>query len=735
MFSTAQQMLQDSRSKMKLLRLHLIKVAQAGTGPDDQEANIATHQGTSQVDVRLAELHHYTQREHDALRLAEDVLAQTDDGASSPEREARSEAEKRRDHSSQRLRLLRASVEACLRDDKRAQARSDPGRCSAAILSGRAASLTGRLEVRLLGCEDLCSPADDTTSETSATLRLDGRVVGRTRWAALGRLTWDQTFCLALERCRELEVDVFCRDGGQMCALGFLRLDRLVGQRNQNQGDRDNGHAASHVWRLEPRGLLHAQFDLADTVVERQRKLQRQRCIFTKERGKNFLRAAQLNVNFSTWAHLMLSVLPGYSTDSAHQPCTSPPRPPSEAPVSRSPPGHQEATQDDEDERVDVASETIPPQQTSPSGRRKESQDHSYTPATHSLQMNPHAKTLFTEAPPQILHVSDLRYVSVLGRGHFGKVLLAVMKATGRLYAVKALKKSEVVTRDEVDSLMCEKRILELIRTRRHPFLVQLHACFQTREHVCFLLDFLPGGDLMIHIHNRAFTPQQTRFYSACVLLALEFLHAHRIVYRDLKLDNLLLDADGFVKMTDFGLCKEGIGHGDRTSTFCGTPEFLAPEVLTDDDYTRAVDWWGMGVLIYEMLVGESPFLGEDEEEVFDSIVNDDVTYPPWLPPDAVAIIQKLLKKNPRKRLGAGERDASELKGETFFEEVDWAALLSKQASPPFLPSLKTPADVSNFDSDFTRLQPVLSPPTTPGGLSAQQQEAFADFDFCALHG
>ncbi|XP_077416727.1 serine/threonine-protein kinase N1-like [Vanacampus margaritifer] len=714
MFSTAQQMLQDSRSKMKLLRLHIIKVAQAGSDQDDQEANSATQQGPSGADGRLAELRHYTQREHDALRLAEDVLAQMD-AVSSPDHEARSEAEMRRDHSSQRLRLLRASVEACLRDDRRAtpemtDAHSDPG----PRLSSRPASLTGKLEVRLLGCEDLFCPAaddDDATSEMSATLRLDGRVVGSTRWAAAGRLTWDQTFCLTLERCRELEVDVFWRDSNNMCALGFLRLDQLLDQQNQNQVDQNNGHSASQVRRLEPKGLLHAQFDFADAVVERQHKLRRQRCIFTKERGKNFLRAAQLNVNFSTWAHLMLSVLPGYASftaDSAPQPCTSPP--PSDAQTRQSPPGHQEATR-----RVDKTLETIQQQQMLPSSRRKESQDNS--------------------APPFKLHMSDLRYISVLGRGHFGKVLLAEMTSTGRLYAVKALKKSDVVTRDEVDSLMSEKRILELIRTRRHPFLVQLHACFQTREHVCFLMDFLPGGDLMIHIHNRAFTPQQTRFYSACVLLALEFLHVHHIIYRDLKLDNLLMDADGFVKMTDFGLCKEGIGHGDRTSTFCGTPEFLAPEVLTDDDYTRAVDWWGMGVLIYEMLVGESPFLGEDEEEVFDSIVNDDVTYPQSLPQDAVAIIQKLLKKNPLKRLGGGERDANELKGEIFFEDVDWDALLSKQVSPPFLPSLKTSADVSNFDSDFTRLQPVLSPPATPGGLSAQQQEAFADFDFCALRG
>uniref|UniRef100_A0A8P4KP58 Serine/threonine-protein kinase N2 n=1 Tax=Dicentrarchus labrax TaxID=13489 RepID=A0A8P4KP58_DICLA len=333
------------------------------------------------------------------------------------------------------------------------------------------------------------------------------------------------------------------------------------------------------------------------------------------------------------------------------------------------------------------------------------------------------------------MQMDDYKYISVLGRGHFGKVLLAEFKKTGKLYAIKALKKKDIVTRDEVDSLMSEKRIFEMINASRHPFLVNLHGCFQTSDHVCFVMEYLPGGDLMIHIHNNVFTEAQTRFYSACVVLGLEFLHLNKIIYRDLKLDNLLMDADGFVKITDFGLCKEGMGHGDRTSTFCGTPEFLAPEVLTDDNYTRAVDWWGMGVLIYEMLVGESPFPGEDEEEVFDSIVNDDVQYPGSLPPGAVSIIQKLLKKNPLKRLGAGERDANEVKGDKFFETIDWEALLAKKVKPPFLPSIKESMDVSNFDSEFTRLQPVLSPPSKPFSLSAEQQEAFADFDFCALHG
>uniref|UniRef100_A0A4W5LZV1 Protein kinase N3 n=1 Tax=Hucho hucho TaxID=62062 RepID=A0A4W5LZV1_9TELE len=328
------------------------------------------------------------------------------------------------------------------------------------------------------------------------------------------------------------------------------------------------------------------------------------------------------------------------------------------------------------------------------------------------------------------MQMEDFNCISVLGRGHFGKVLLAEFKRSGKLYAIKALKKGDVVTRDEVDSLMCEKRIFETINSSHHPFLVNLHGCFQTVDHVCFVMEYSPGGDLMTHIHTSIFTERQAQFYASCVLLGLEFLHQNKIVYRDLKLDNLLMDADGYVRIADFGLCKEGMSHGDRTSTFCGTPEFLAPEVLTDNNYTRCVDWWGLGVLIYEMLVGESPFPGDDEEEVFDSIVNDEVRYPRFLSPESVSITQKLLQKNPERRLGSGEPDANEVKKHRFFQvkTMDWAALLHKKVVPPFFPRIKTPGDVSNFDEEFTKLKPVLTPPQTPYFLTADQQEIFADF-------
>uniref|UniRef100_A0A674NN99 protein kinase C n=1 Tax=Takifugu rubripes TaxID=31033 RepID=A0A674NN99_TAKRU len=706
MLSTAQQMLQDSRSKIELIRLQIIKVTQAEA---DQRQPCRTI---------------------------------------TPGRLSSHQAQLRVHECSQKLELLRLSLERCLKENSQESLQPPAGRTdgseeppsphsstsrcplstSPSLLSIRPASLTGVHHLQFYSDNktdnfskglwmkkqaSACGGFKMSTkqilkyilrkmsrfsgafwglTEVSAVLRLDARVVGQTRWAPSSRLSWDQTFCLQLERTRELEVSVFWQDRNTMCAVRFLRLEDILYKPNHN-----------HEFILEPQGVLHAKLRFFDSFVERQPRLRRQRCIFTKERGKNFLRAAQMNMNFATWGHLMMSILPRYSSFTTFS-----------------------------------SSLTATPDlfaTSTPHSTVKENQTTTPLPRLESTNAFRDPREGLSKFKVALFWLFRSDYISVLGRGHFGKVLLAEFKKTGKLYAIKALKKKDIVTRDEVDSLMSEKRIFEMINASRHPFLVNLHGCFQTGDHVCFVMEYLPGGDLMIHIHNSVFTEAQTRFYSACVVLGLEFLHLNKIIYRDLKLDNLLMDADGFVKITDFGLCKEGMGHGDRTSTFCGTPEFLAPEVLTDDDYTRAVDWWGMGVLIYEMLVGESPFPGEDEEEVFDSIVNDDVQYPECIPPGAVPIIQKLLKKNPLKRLGAGERDANEVKGDQFFEEIDWEALLTKRVKPPFLPSIKESVDVSNFDSEFTRLQPVLSPPPKPFILTAEQQEAFADFDFCALHG
>ncbi|XP_055080016.1 serine/threonine-protein kinase N2-like [Periophthalmus magnuspinnatus] len=758
MLSTAQQMLQDSRSKIELIRLQIIKVAQSGVNGNTEEGNHDENRGETDgdrqegvsegelsfLDPRVAELRHYIQRETDALALAKDVVRQLQ-GIASLDHKALQEAECRLQESSQKLDLLHLSLENYLKESdslKESQNENKPEpplSSSSSNHSIRPASLTGKLEVTLLSCEDLLEPALNSLQQTSpqngattvqsapemsAVLRLDGRVVGRTKWATVGKLTWDQTFCLQLQRSRELEMAVFCRDPQTMCAVKFLRLEETMEKQHQTVV-------------LEPQGLLHVQLRFMDTIIERQPKVRRQRCIFTKERGKNFLRAAQMNMNFATWGHLMMRILPQYSsfsTFSSSFHTTTPGVIPNNSTSNHQDtetPAQNLSALPNEPPIINLSISDNPPLSN---GMDRESSSGSEL-QENMLSLSDSEGNEDQPITALKMQREDFRYVSVLGRGHFGKVLLAEFKKKGKLYAIKALKKKEIVTRDEVDSLMSEKRIFEMINASRHPFLVNLFGCFQTEEHVCFVMEYLPGGDLMIHIHSDPFTEEQTRFYSACVVLALEFLHQNKIIYRDLKLDNILLDRDGYVKMTDFGLCKEGMGHGDRTSTFCGTPEFLAPEVLTDDNYTRAVDWWGMGVLIFEMLVGESPFPGEDEEEVFDSIVNDDIQYPSCIPPTAVATLQKLLKRNPLKRLGSGERDANEIKGEKFFESIDWDALLLKKLPPPFMPVIKASLDVSNFDSDFTALRPELSPPSSPTALTQEQQDTFKDFDFCALHG
>ncbi|KAG4077410.1 hypothetical protein HA402_002837 [Bradysia odoriphaga] len=330
------------------------------------------------------------------------------------------------------------------------------------------------------------------------------------------------------------------------------------------------------------------------------------------------------------------------------------------------------------------------------------------------------------------LSVESFRLLSVLGRGHFGKVILSQYKNTDEYFAIKALKKGDIIARDEVESLLSEKRIFEVANTMRHPFLVNLFACFQTELHVCFVMEYAAGGDLMMHIHTDVFTEPRAVFYAACVVLGLQYLHESKIIYRDLKLDNLLLDTEGYVKIADFGLCKEGMGFGDRTGTFCGTPEFLAPEVLTETSYTRAVDWWGLGVLIFEMLVGESPFPGDDEEEVFDSIVNDEVRYPRFLSLEAIAIMRRLLRKNPERRLGSSERDAEDVKKQAFFRHIAFDDLLLRKVKPPFVPTIRHMEDVSNFDEEFTSEKPQLTPPKEPRHLTTEEQNYFKDFTYMA---
>ncbi|NWW87560.1 PKN2 kinase, partial [Rhynochetos jubatus] len=768
LLATAQQMLQDSKTKIEIIRMHIVKVSQSAGGMEDT-VDPAVRMGTtiSALELRIEELRHHLRIEAAVAEGAKNVLKILG-GSRVQDRKFLAEAQGRLQESSQKIDLLRLSLEhqlAGLSPDHPKRALIKQELVNTSSLGAQHGSiqptsvikptaLTGTLEVRLMGCQDLLenvpgrtrmtssspicgSPSDlrsfsrtrvglgihgrsvagkylrneEPCNEVLAVLKVDNKVVGQTNWGPVNNQAWDQSFVTELDRSRELEIAIYWRDWRELCAVKFLRLDDFLD--NERHG---------MCLSLEPQGMLFAEVMFSNPVIERKPKLQRQKRIFPKQKGKEFLRAPQMNINVAAWGRLMMSFLP---------PCSSM--------STLSPPLH---------DPIQTDFSPVPPQSHVDSVSKLMVDTavcfpFCYTELLLLTQIRTPLLSVYTSfgyclsnsslfvCRKRMVQLEDFHCIAMLGRGHFGKVvLLAQYKATGKLYAIKALKKKDIIRRDEIDSLNCEKRIFEVVNSSDHPFLVNMFACFQTPHHACFVMEYTPGGDLMMRIHEDVFPEHMARFYAACVVLGLQFLHEKKIVYRDLKLDNLLLDAEGFVKIADFGLCKEGIGFGDRTNTFCGTPEFLAPEVLTDISYTRAVDWWGLGVLIYEMLVGESPFPGDDEEEVFDSIVNDEVRYPRFLSTEALSIIRKLLRKCPERRLGAGEKDAEEIKIQAFFKEIAWAALLARALKPPFVPTLRDPTDVSNFDGEFTSQKPILTPPEEVTLITRKEQAVFKDFDF-----
>lgn len=321
----------------------------------------------------------------------------------------------------------------------------------------------------------------------------------------------------------------------------------------------------------------------------------------------------------------------------------------------------------------------------------------------------------------------DFNFIKVLGKGSFGKVMLAEKKGTDEIYAIKVLKKDAILQDDDVDCTMTEKRILAL--AAKHPFLTALHSCFQTPERLFFVMEYVNGGDLMFQIQKaRRFEAARASFYAAEVTLALQFLHSHGVIYRDLKLDNILLDQEGHCKLADFGMCKEGILNGVLTSTFCGTPDYIAPEILKEQEYGASVDWWALGVLMYEMMAGQPPFEADNEDELFDSILHDDVLYPVWLSREAVSILKGFLTKNPAQRLGC-TGDETEIQKHPFFGKLEWNELGNRNIKPPFRPKMKNPRDANNFDTEFTKEEPVLTH-VPKDVIRCINQEEFAGFSF-----
>ncbi|XP_061574352.1 serine/threonine-protein kinase Sgk2b [Cololabis saira] len=342
--------------------------------------------------------------------------------------------------------------------------------------------------------------------------------------------------------------------------------------------------------------------------------------------------------------------------------------------------------------------------------RQKEVKTKSSSGNTDNLQMKP----------------SDFEYLKLIGTGTFGKVLLARHRKQGSHYAVKVLQKQMIIKRKEQRNVMVERSVL--LKGLKHPFLVGLHFAFQTPDMLYFVLDYINGGEIFYHLQREGSFPEpRATFYAAEMASALGYLHSLDIVYRDLKPENILLDSEGHVMLTDFGLCKEGVAIGGIMHTFCGTPEYLAPEVLQGHPYSPAVDWWGLGVVLFEMLCGLPPFHSPNKEKMFENILHAPLQLSSRFSEAARSLLEGLLERDPSRRLGQS-RDIEELQEHPIFSSINWDDLVARKIQPTFIPKVAGPCDISYIDPEFT-LQPV---PASVGGRQrpVYASEAFPGFSF-----
>ncbi|OMJ83362.1 hypothetical protein SteCoe_15766 [Stentor coeruleus] len=305
--------------------------------------------------------------------------------------------------------------------------------------------------------------------------------------------------------------------------------------------------------------------------------------------------------------------------------------------------------------------------------------------------------------PPSKVTPSDFRGLLQLGKGSFGEVYLVEKIDTLEKFALKVLRKEKVLGNNLVRYAFTERNILMSIS---HPFIVKLNYAFQTPEKLAIVMDFCPNGDLGTQLaREKRFSEEKARFYMIEILLALQELHNHGIIFRDLKPDNVVLDEEGHAKLTDFGLSKEGVDDDKLTKSFCGSVAYLAPEMIRRTGHSRSVDWYLFGVLLYEMIVGSPPYYSSSREQLFNNIQRGKLKMPTFVSNEARNLIKVLLQRDPNKRLGASKKDAEEVKADPFFKGTNWEAYMNKQVKPPSFHPIRRVFREVNLEKMFGKLE------------------------------
>jgi serum/glucocorticoid-regulated kinase 2 len=324
------------------------------------------------------------------------------------------------------------------------------------------------------------------------------------------------------------------------------------------------------------------------------------------------------------------------------------------------------------------------------------------------------------------ISIDDFNLVKVLGRGAFGKVMLVEKKDTKEIFAIKSLRKEELIDKEQIEHTKTEKVILETVN---HPFLVGLEWAFQTPEKIFFVMHFMRGGELFQHLKNsKRFPEKRAKFYVATICSAIGHLHSKDIIYRDLKPENILMDENGYVYLTDFGMAKF-LKKDTLAMSFCGTPEYLSPEIITGEGHAKEADWWSIGILAYETLYGIPPFYHQNQSTMYELIKDAKLKFPasPEVSEEGKDFIKSLLVREPKRRLGTS-KDFEDIKNHKWFKDLDWDALHIKKLEAPFKPDTKGDNWVDNFDEEFTKEDPMNSYVGTDQGLLARYSKEFADF-------